>query len=66
MARAVYILMAQMLEQFELPICAFRQDGSAKGFHDLLDCHCLARELVFGRAVGGGGRVSSISARPRT
>lgn len=51
MVRALYILMAEMLEQLELPVGAFRKDGGAKGFHDLLDCHCLASELVFGRAV---------------
>ena len=62
MIRALYILMAEMLEQLELPICAFRKDGGAKGFHDLLDSHCLAGELVFGRAVGGR-KVSSMPAR---
>ena len=65
MVQGLYILMAEMLEQLELPVCAFRKDGSAKGFHDLLDRHCLASELVFGRAMEGR-MVSLISAGPKT
>lgn len=33
-----YILVAQMLEQFQLAVCALGQNGCAEGLHDLLDC----------------------------
>jgi hypothetical protein len=39
-----------MLEQLQLAVCALRQDRSAEGLHDLLDCHGLAGELILGRA----------------
>ena len=47
MVRVLYILMAEMLQQLELPVGAFGKDRSAEGLHDLLDCHGLASELVF-------------------
>jgi hypothetical protein len=45
-----YILVSEMLEQFELAVCALRQNRSAEGLHDLLDGDGLAGELVLGRA----------------
>ena len=43
------ILVTEVLEQLELAVGALGQDGRAEGLHDLLDGHCLAGELVFGR-----------------
>jgi hypothetical protein len=45
-----YILVPEMLEQFQLAVCALREHGCAEGLHDLLDRHGLAGELVLGRA----------------
>lgn len=39
-----------MLQQLQLSISALRKDRSAEGFHDLLDRHSLAGELILGRA----------------
>jgi hypothetical protein len=33
-----YVLVAQMLEELQLAVCALGQDRSAEGLHDLLDC----------------------------
>jgi hypothetical protein len=33
-----YVLMAQMLEELQLTVCALGQDRSAEWLHDLLDC----------------------------
>ncbi len=38
--------MTQVLEELQFSVCALRQDGSAEGFHNLLDSHSLAGELV--------------------
>ena len=42
-----HIFMTQVLEEFQLSVCALRQDRSAEGFHDLLDSHSLTGELIF-------------------
>lgn len=43
--------MAQVLKEFQLSVRALRQDRSAEWFHDLLDSHSLAGELVLCRAI---------------
>jgi hypothetical protein len=43
-----HILVSKMLEQFQLAVCALRQDRSAEGLHNLLDGHGLAGELILG------------------
>ena len=45
-----YILMSKMLQQLQFSVCAFREDRSAEGFHNLLDRHRLAGELILRRA----------------
>lgn len=44
-----YILVAQMLQKFELAIGSFREDWGAERLHDLFDCHGLTGQLVFCR-----------------
>lgn len=44
-----YILMAKMFEQLELSVGSLRENRGAEGFHDLLDRHRLAGQLIFGR-----------------
>lgn len=44
-----YILVTKMLEKLQLSVCPLREDGGAKRLHDLLNCHSLAGQLVFGR-----------------
>jgi len=46
-----YVLVAQVLEQLQLTVCALGQDGCAEGLHDLLDCDGRGSELILGRAV---------------
>lgn len=46
-----YILVAKMLQQFELSVGSLREDRSAKRLHDLFDRDRLARQLVLGRTV---------------
>jgi hypothetical protein len=46
-----HVFVLEMLEQLELSVCALREDGSAEGLHDLLDCDILVGELIAGRAV---------------
>jgi hypothetical protein len=46
-----YVLMAQVLEQLQLTVCALGQDGRAEGLHNLLDCDRRSSELILGRAV---------------
>ena len=41
--------MTKVLEELQLSVCSFRQDWSAERLHNLLDCHRLAGQLVFGR-----------------
>ena len=43
--------MSDVLEQLELSVGALGEDGRAEGFHNLLDRHCLAGQLISGRAV---------------
>ena len=40
------VFVLDMLEKFELAVSAFGKDGSAKGFHNLLDSNGCACELV--------------------
>ena len=47
----LYILMTEMFEELQLAICPLGQDGSAEGFHNLLDGNGLAGELIFRRAI---------------
>ena len=44
------ILMPQMLQQLQLPICSLGKHGSAKWLHDLLDGNILVGKLVSRRA----------------
>ena len=46
-----YVLVAQVLEQLQLTVCALGQDGRAEGLHNLLDCDRRSSELILGRAV---------------
>ena len=48
-----YILMPEMLEQFELAIRPLAQHGGRKGLHDLLDRNRCPRELVLRRTARG-------------
>jgi hypothetical protein len=48
-----YVLVAQVLEQLQLTVCALGQDRRAEGLHDLLDCDGRSSELILGRAVPG-------------
>ena len=41
-----YVLVAQMLEELQLAVCALRQHGCAEGLHDLLDCDGRRGELI--------------------
>lgn len=43
--------MLDVLQELEFTVCAFGENGGAKGFHDLLDSHGRASELVLGRAI---------------
>jgi len=45
-----YVLMLQMLEQFQLTVCSLGQDGCAERLHDLLHRHSLPCELILRRA----------------
>lgn len=45
------VLVLDVLEEFEFAIGALSEDGSRKGFHDLLDGDGGACELIFGRTV---------------
>lgn len=47
--KKTYVLMAQMLEQLELAVCALGEDGRAEGLHDLLDRNGRSGELILGR-----------------
>lgn len=47
---SAYVLMLQVLEQLELSVRSLGQDRCAKRFHNLLDRHRLAGELILGRA----------------
>jgi hypothetical protein len=49
--RSAHIFVPEMLEKFQLAVCALRQDWGAERLHDLLDSHGLAGELILGRAV---------------
>ena len=44
-----HVLMTKVLEKLQLSVCSFREHRGAERFHDLLDCHSLAGQLVFGR-----------------
>jgi len=33
-----YVLVAQVLKELQLAVCALGQNGCAEGLHDLLDC----------------------------
>ena len=46
-----YVLVAQVLEQLQLTVCALGQDRRAEGLHNLLDCDRRSSELILGRAV---------------
>jgi hypothetical protein len=56
---ATHVLMLQMLQQLQFPVCSLGQDRGAEGLHDLLDGHTLPGELVFG---GAGPRKSVCAA----
>jgi len=43
---ATYILMSEVLQQLQLPVCPLRQNWSAEGLHDLFDRDRLAGELI--------------------
>jgi hypothetical protein len=58
---ATHVLMFQMLQQLQFPVCSLGQDRGAEGLHDLLDGHALPGELVF----GGAGRRESVYAAPQ-
>lgn len=47
---ALYVFMAQVLQQLEFSIGALREHRSAERFHDLFDRHGLAGQLVLCRA----------------
>ena len=51
-----YVLVSEMLQELQFPICPLRQDRRAEGFHDLFDRHGLAGELILCGAVGGSAR----------
>ena len=42
--------MLNVFQELELAICPFSEDGGAEGFHNLLDSHGRAGELVLRRA----------------
>jgi len=44
------VLMAQVLEQLQLTVCALGQDRRAEWLHNLLDCNRRGSELILGRA----------------
>lgn len=52
MKQRTHIFVSKMLEQFELTVCAFGQNGRAEWLHDLLDCHRLACKLILCRTMG--------------
>ena len=56
------ILVPQVLQQLQLPICSLGKHGSAKGLHDLLDGNILVGKLISRRA---GGRGQSQPRAPR-
>lgn len=41
-----YVLMAQVLEELQLAVCALGQNRCAEGLHDLLDCDGRRGELI--------------------
>lgn len=43
-----HVLVLYVLEELELSVGAFAEDGGGKGLHDLLDRDGRACELVFG------------------
>jgi len=49
-AQADNIFMPQMLQELELSVGTFGQDGGAKRLHNLFNCHGLAGKLIFCRA----------------
>ena len=49
------ILVLDVLEELELAVSAFTENGSAKGLHDLLDGDRRARQLILCRALGSYG-----------
>lgn len=50
LGRAGYILVAQMLQKFELAVSSLREHGRAERLHDLLNRDGLAGKLIFCRA----------------
>lgn len=44
------ILMLQVLQKLQFPVCPLGQDRGAEGLHNLLDSNILARQLIFGGA----------------
>ena len=45
-----HVLMLDVLEQFELTVSSFAENGGTERFHDLLYRNRSPCELVFGRA----------------
>jgi hypothetical protein len=45
-----HVLVLNVLQELELAICPLGEDWGAEGFHNLLDSHGRACELVLGRA----------------
>ena len=41
-----YVLMAQVLQELQLAVCALGQNGCAERLHDLLDCDGRRGELI--------------------
>jgi hypothetical protein len=52
-----YVLMAQVLQELQLAVCALGQNGCAERLHDLLDCDGRRGELIL------CGTVCSVSYR---
>ena len=50
----LHVFVLDVLEEFELAVCSFAQNGCAEGFHDLLNRNGCAGELISGRAGGAG------------
>ena len=58
-----YVLVAQMLEELQLAVCALGQNGCAERLHDLLDCDRRRGELILCGTVCIVSNVSSGASR---
>jgi len=60
MGNETYVLVLNVLEEFEFAVGSLTEDGCAEGLHDLLYRHRGSCELIF-RGAGGDGLNGQVS-----